>query len=65
MIFDTNIISSKTLEFKSKLGRLRETGPRFTKKNLKGDRNRTPISEAKMRFTKYHNLMITSVFERK
>ena len=39
-------------------------GPRFTK-NLKGDRNRKPISEAKMRFTKYHCLMITSVFERK
>ena len=38
--------------------------PRFTK-NLKSDRNRKPISGAKMRFTKIHKLMITSVFERK
>ena len=34
-------------------------------RNLKSDRNRKPISGAKMRFTKNHNLMITSVFERK
>ena len=39
-------------------------GPRFTK-NLKSDRNRKPISGAKMRFTKSHKVMITSVFERK
>ena len=39
-------------------------GPRFTK-NLKSDRNRKPISGAKMRFTKSHKLMITSIFERK
>ena len=36
-----------------------------TTKNLKSDRNRKPISGAKVRFTKSHNLMITSVFERK
>ena len=41
-----------------------DAGPRFTK-NLKSDRNRKPISGAKVRFTKSHNLMITSVFERK
>ena len=40
------------------------TGPRFTK-NLKSDRNRKPISEAKMRSTKYNNFLTTSVFERK
>ena len=39
------------------------SGPRFTK-NLKSDRNRKHISEAKMCFTKY-NFMTTSVFERK
>ena len=38
------------------------SGPRFTT-NLKSDRNRKHISGAKMRFTKTHNLMITSVFE--
>ena len=41
-----------------------EPRPRFTK-NLKSDRNRKPISGAKMRFTKSHKVMITSVFERK
>ena len=39
------------------------TGPHFTR-SLKSYRNSKPISEAKMRFTKYHN-MIASVFERK
>ena len=39
-------------------------GPLFTK-NLKSDRNRKPIPGAKMCFTKNHNLMITSVLERK
>ena len=38
-----------------------ETGPRFTK-NLKSDRNRKPISGAKMRFTKNLNLIITTKF---
>ena len=38
-----------------------ETGPRFTK-NLKSDRNRKPISGAKMRFTKNLNLIITTIF---
>ena len=38
------------------------SGPRFTK-NLKSDRIRKPIAGTKMRFTKNHNLTITSVFE--
>ena len=29
MIFDTNMITSKSVKFKHKLGRLRETGPRL------------------------------------